>query len=112
MMRTMLVYVGAAAAEIAGCYGVWLWLREGKSVWLLPASLVSLATFAWLLTFVEVSAAGRAYAAYGGVYIVGSIFWLWQVESIRPDRWDLLGAMLCLIGAGIIVFGPRAQVGL
>ena len=103
-----MVYVGAAIAEIAGCFGFWLWLREGKSAWILPASLVSLAAFAWLLTLAESSAAGRAYAAYGGVYIVASIFWLWQIEGIRPDRWDIIGACICLLGAGVILFGPRS----
>lgn len=108
MTRTALVYVGAALAEIAGCFGFWLWLRHDKSAWLLPASLVSLAAFAWLLTLVETNAAGRAYAAYGGVYIVASIFWLWQVENVRPDRWDIIGASICLLGAAVILFGPRS----
>lgn len=108
MTRTALVYVGAAVAEIAGCFGFWLWLREGKSAWILPASLVSLAVFAWLLTLAESSAAGRAYAAYGGVYIVASVFWLWQIEGIRPDRWDIIGACICLLGAAVMLFGPRS----
>ena len=110
MTKTALVYVGAAIAEIAGCFGFWLWLREDKSAWILPASLLSLAVFAWLLTFAESGAAGRAYAAYGGVYIVASIFWLWQGEGIRPDRWDIVGACICLLGAGVILFGPRSPV--
>ena len=109
MTRTWLVYGAAALAEIGGCYGVWLWLREGRSAWLLPASLASLALFAWLLTLVESDAAGRAYAAYGGVYIVASLAWLWRIEGIRPDRWDLLGGAICLLGAGIILFAPRAS---
>jgi small multidrug resistance family-3 protein len=108
MSRTALVYVAAALAEIGGCFGFWLWLREGKSAWLLPASLVSLTVFAWLLTLTETTAAGRAYAAYGGVYIVASICWLWQIENIRPDRWDIIGASICLLGAAVILFGPRA----
>jgi small multidrug resistance family-3 protein len=108
MTRTALIYVGAALAEITGCFGVWLWLREGRSAWILPAALASLAVFAWLLTFAESDAAGRAYAAYGGVYIVASIIWLWQIEGIRPDRWDVIGACICLLGAGLILFGPRS----
>ena len=75
--------------------------------WLIPG-LMSLAAFAWFLTFVDASAAGRAYAAYGGVYIAASLGWLWAVEGIRPDRWDVVGASLCLVGAGIILLGPRA----
>ena len=106
-MKTALVYVGAAIAEIAGCYGFWLWVRQGRSAWLLPVALASLAAFAWLLTFVETDAAGRAYAAYGGIYIVASLGWLWRVEGIRPDRWDLLGAAFCVAGACIILLAPR-----
>jgi small multidrug resistance family-3 protein len=69
--------------------------------------MASLALFAWLLTLVESSAAGRAYAAYGGVYIAASLAWLWAVEGMRPDRWDSLGTLLCLAGAAVILFGPR-----
>lgn len=109
MIRTALVYVAAALAEIAGCFGIWMWLRQGASAWWVPASLLSLVTFAWLLTLVDTAAAGRAYAAYGGVYIAASLAWLWRVEGVRPDRWDLLGAALCLVGASIILFAPRAS---
>ncbi|MDG2522655.1 YnfA family protein [Caulobacter segnis] len=105
---TFLVSAGAALAEIAGCFAFWAWLRTGKSaLWVLPG-LASLALFAWLLTLVESSAAGRAYAAYGGVYICASLLWLWLVEKTRPDIWDMAGAGLCLAGAAIILFGPRA----
>lgn len=108
MIRTAVVYVAAAAAEIAGCYGFWAWLRLGRSAWVLPLSMLSLAAFAWLLTLVESSAAGRAYAAYGGVYIAAALVWLWRVEGARPDRWDVFGAALCLLGAAIILFAPRS----
>ena len=64
--------------------------------------------FAWLLTLIETEHAGRAYAAYGGVYITAAIGWLWLVEGARPDRWDLIGGAVCLGGAAIILFGPRA----
>ncbi|MGH6942952.1 MAG: YnfA family protein [Geminicoccaceae bacterium] len=107
MTKTALVYAGAAIAEIAGCFGFWLWLREGKPIWWLVPALVSLVVFASLLTLVDSAAAGRAYAAYGGVYIVASLVWLWVVENVTPDRWDALGAALCLIGAAVILFGPR-----
>ncbi|TDR47665.1 small multidrug resistance family-3 protein [Tahibacter aquaticus] len=108
MAKTGLVYVAAALAEIAGCFGFWLWLRQGRSaLWLLPA-LLSLALFAWLLTLVDSAAAGRAYAAYGGVYIAASLAWLWAVEGVRPDRWDCIGAVICLIGAALMLLGPRA----
>lgn len=107
-VTTLLAYAGAAAAEIGGCFAVWAWLRLGKSpLWLLPGAL-SLAIFAFLLTLVETGAAGRAYAAYGGVYIVAALVWLWAVEGVRPDRWDATGAAICLLGAAIILLGPRA----
>ena len=105
---TALIYLLAAGAEIAGCFAFWAWLRLDRSpLWLIPG-MASLALFAWLLTRVETDAAGRAYAAYGGVYIAASLMWLWLVEHRAPDRWDLLGAGLCLIGAGVILFGPRS----
>ncbi len=106
-MPTIAAYIGAAFAEITGCFAFWAWARLGKSaLWLLPG-MVALALFAWLLTRVDSEAAGRAYAAYGGVYIAASLLWLWLVEGLRPDRWDLAGSTLCLIGAGLILFGPR-----
>lgn len=107
-MITAAAYVGAAIAEIAGCFAFWAWLRLGYSVWWLVPGMLSLAAFAWLLTLADVEAAGRAYAAYGGVYIAASLVWLWSVEGLRPDRWDLAGASLCLLGMALILFGPRA----
>ena len=105
---TPLVYIGAALAEIAGCFAFWAWLRLGHSPWWLVPGMLSLALFAWLLTLVDSEAAGRAYAAYGGVYICASLGWLWAIEGLRPDRWDVAGAAICLLGAVIILFGPRA----
>ena len=72
--------------------------------------MASLALFAYLLTLSGSAAAGRAYAAYGGIYIAASLLWLWAVEGVRPDRWDLIGVSLCLLGAAIIMVGPRAPV--
>jgi len=106
-MTSFLSYMGAAVAEIAGCFSFWAWLRLDKPVWWLVPGMVSLALFAWLLTFVESNFAGRAYAAYGGVYIAASLLWLWAVEGVRPDRWDAVGTAVCLIGAALILFGPR-----
>ncbi len=106
-MPTTLLYLAAACAEIAGCFCFWACLRLGRSMLWLPAGLVSLALFGWLLTLVDSVAAGRAYAAYGGVYICASLLWLWMVEGVRPDRWDLCGAACCLLGAGVIVLGHR-----
>jgi small multidrug resistance family-3 protein len=104
---TVPAYIAAALAEIAGCFAFWAWLKLGKSaLWLLPG-MASLALFAWLLTLVDSGQAGRAYAAYGGVYITAAIGWLWMVEGVRPDRWDLIGGVVCLAGTAIILLGPR-----
>jgi len=107
-MRSLFVYILAAVAEIAGCFAVWAWARLGKSAFWLGPGLVSLILFAYLLTLVESLAAGRAYAAYGGVYIAASLAWLWAVEGLEPDRWDLGGAAICLAGAAIVLLGPRS----
>jgi small multidrug resistance family-3 protein len=97
----------AAAAEIAGCFAFWAWLRLGKSAWWALPGTLALIVFALLLTRVESAFAGRAYAAYGGIYIAASLIWLWLVEGARPDRFDLIGASICVIGAGIILLAPR-----
>jgi small multidrug resistance family-3 protein len=105
-MKTLLLYVATALAEIVGCYLPWLWLKGGKTVWLLLPAAVSLALFAWLLTLHE-AAAGRVYAAYGGVYIAVAIVWLWGVDGIRPNVWDVTGVAVALTGMAIIAFQPR-----
>jgi small multidrug resistance family-3 protein len=105
---TIPVFIAAALAEIAGCFAFWAWWRLEKSpLWLLPG-VASLILFAWLLTLADTSAAGRAYAAYGGIYITASLVWLWVAEGVRPDRWDLAGAAICIAGASVILFAPRA----
>jgi small multidrug resistance family-3 protein len=106
-MPTIAAYLGAAFFEIAGCFAFWGWLRLGKPVWWLIPGMVSLALFAWLLTLVESDAAGRTYAAYGGVYVAASLAWLWIAEGFRPDRWDLIGGAICIAGAAVIIAGPR-----
>ena len=106
-MPSIAAYVAAALAEIAGCYAFWMWLRLGRPVWWILPGAASLMLFAYLLTLVDSPAAGRAYAAYGGVYIVSSLVWLWAVEQVRPDRWDIVGAMTCILGAAIIITAPR-----
>jgi small multidrug resistance family-3 protein len=107
-MQTALAYVAAALAEIGGCFAFWASLRLGKPVWWLLPGVVLLIGFAYLLTRVDADAAGRAYAAYGGVYIAASVFWLWAIEGVRPDRWDVIGSVVCLAGAVIILLGPHA----
>nr|WP_229908429.1 YnfA family protein [Comamonas sp. JC664] len=100
------LFVLTAIAEVVGCYLPYLWLRQGKSPWLLVPAVVSLAAFAWLLTLHPTGAA-RTYAAYGGVYIAVALVWLWLVEGERPTTWDLVGASVALLGMAIIVLGPR-----
>ena len=107
-MTTLPIYLGAALAEIGGCFAFWAWLRLGKSVFWIVPGLLALAVFAYLLTRIDTEFAGRAYAAYGGIYIVSSLLWLWIVEGVRAARWDLIGAAICLLGAAIILWGPRA----
>lgn len=106
MLKTAILFLMTALFEIVGCYLPYLWLRQGKSAWLLVPAAISLGLFAWLLTL-HPTAAGRTYAAYGGVYIGVAILWLWLVEGIEPDRWDLVGASIALLGMGIIMFMPR-----
>jgi small multidrug resistance family-3 protein len=106
-VTALALYAAAALAEIAGCFAFWAWVRLDRSpLWLVPG-VACLVLFAWLLTRIEADFAGRAYAAYGGVYILASLLWLWAVEGARPDRWDALGAALALAGAAVILFGPR-----
>lgn len=102
------LFVVTAVAEILGCYLPWLWMRRGGSAWLLVPGALSLATFAWLLAQHPKLGAGRTYAAYGGVYVAVAILWMWRIEGVVPDRWDLLGAALVLAGACVIAFAPRA----
>lgn len=103
--RMLVIYVVAAFFEIAGCFALWAVLRLGKSVWWTLPGLLSLLLFAMMLTRIDVALAGRAYAAYGGIYIAASLVWLWRIEGQTPDRWDLMGAGLCLIGAVVILVG-------
>lgn len=108
-MKTLLLYLATALAEIVGCYLPWLWLRQGGSAWLLllllPAA-ASLALFAWLLTL-RGAASGRVYAAYGGVYIGAALVWLWAVDGVRPSAWDVAGGAVALLGMALIAFQPR-----
>lgn len=106
MLKTFGLFTATAIAEIVGCYFPYLWLREGRSVWLLVPAAIALALFAWLLSL-HPTAAGRVYAAYGGVYIGVAILWLWLVDKVTPTPTDLVGAAVCLVGMGIIMFGPR-----
>lgn len=104
-LNAALLFAAAAAAEIAGCFAVWaVWRQGAPAVWLLPGA-VSLGLFAWLLALAPADAAGRAFAAYGGVYVAASLVWLMAVEGVRPTAWDLAGVALCLVGAAVILIG-------
>jgi len=105
-LKTVGLFLVTALAEIVGCYLPYLWLREGKTIWLLVSGALSLMAFAWLLSL-HPTAAGRVYAAYGGVYIFTAILWLWAVDGVRPTAWDLVGSGVALVGMAIIMFGPR-----
>lgn len=107
-MGNIFIFIVTAVVEIAGCFAFWVWARQGQSaLWLVPGTL-ALVCFAWLLTRVDVEHAGRVYAIYGGIYIVASLGWIWAVEGARPDPWDVTGSVICLIGAAIILWAPRA----
>ncbi|MGR3900455.1 YnfA family protein [Psychrobacter sp. 1176_08] len=105
-LKTVGLFAVTALAEIIGCYLPYLWLREGKSIWLLVPSALSLVAFVWLLTL-HPTAVGRVYAAYGGVYVTMAILWLWAVDGIRPTTWDILGTAVALLGMAIIMFASR-----
>jgi small multidrug resistance family-3 protein len=105
-IKTIFLFLVTAVAEIVGCYLPYLWLTQGKSAWLLVPAGLSLAVFAWLLSL-HPAAAGRVYAAYGGVYIFVAIFWLWAVDGVRPSVWDLVGSSVALVGMSIIMFAPK-----
>lgn len=105
-LKTIGLFLITAVAEIVGCYLPYLWLTQGRSVWLLLPAGLSLVLFAWLLSL-HPTAAGRVYAAYGGVYISVAILWLWLVDGIRPTLWDLVGSLVALLGMAIIMFAPR-----
>ena len=107
-MKAYLLFAVAALAEIAGCFAFWAWWRLAQPAWWLAPGMGSLALFAAVLALVPSEAAGRTYAAYGGIYIVASILWLWLVEGRLPDRWDVTGGLVCLAGATLILFGPRS----
>lgn len=105
-MKTFLLFLTTALAEIVGCYLPYLWLVKQASIWLLVPAAFSLALFAWLLTLHE-AAAGRVYAAYGGVYISVALAWLWAVDGVRPTAWDVAGVSLSLAGMGLIIYQPK-----
>lgn len=109
-MSAALVFPLAALAEIAGCFAFWAVLRQGASAWWLLPGAAALLAFAWLLTLAPADAAGRAFAAYGGVYVAASLAWLVVVERMRPTAFDLAGVALCLLGAAVILAGAARRL--
>ncbi|ANA35542.1 YnfA family protein [Ralstonia mannitolilytica] len=108
LVRIAVLFVATAVAEIVGCYLPWLVLRQGKPIWWLLPAAASLALFAWLLTL-HPTAAGRTYAAYGGVYIAVALVWLRAVDGVTLTRWDIAGAAIALAGMAVIALQPRAS---
>ena len=106
LVKAGALFLLTALAEIVGCFLPYLWLRKGASPWLLVPAAVSLSIFAWLLSL-HPTDAGRTYAAYGGVYVATAVLWLWAVEGRVPNRWDVVGASVCILGMTIIVLGSR-----
>jgi small multidrug resistance family-3 protein len=104
LVRVFGLFVLTALAEIVGCYLPYLWLRKGASIWLLVPAALSLALFSWLLTL-HPAAAGRVYAAYGGVYVAVALIWLWRVDRVPLTVWDTVGAAVAITGMAIIVWG-------
>ena len=105
-LKITLLFVVTAIAEIVGCYLPYLWLTKGASAWLLIPAALALGLFAWLLSL-HPAAAGRVYAAYGGVYIAVALVWLWGVDGIRPSAWDVAGVAVSLTGMALIAFQPK-----
>lgn len=105
-LRVLMLFSITALAEIVGCYLPWLVLKQSRPIWLLAPAALSLALFAWLLTL-HPTAAGRIYAAYGGVYVAVALLWLWQVDGVRPNHWDVFGGALTQAGMAVIMLAPR-----
>jgi small multidrug resistance family-3 protein len=101
------LFLATALAEIVGCYLPYLWLKDRAPAWVLVPAAVSLAVFVWLLSL-HPHAAGRVYAAYGGVYVATAIAWLWAIDGVRPSAWDVVGSLVAISGMAIIMFAPRA----
>lgn len=107
-LKTFLLFVVTAVAEIVGCYLPYLWLKQDRPAWLLIPAAASLALFAWLLTLHPTSA-GRVYAAYGGVYVGVALLWLMLVDRVSPTTTDWVGVAVSLAGMAIIMFGRRPE---
>ena len=106
LVVTTTLFLATAVAEIVGCYLPYLWLKGRAPLWVLVPAAASLALFAWLLTL-HPTAAGRVYAAYGGVYVATAVLWLWLIDGVRPTMWDIAGSLVAVSGMAIIMLAPR-----
>jgi len=104
--RSLLLFLLAGLSEIGGGYLVWLWLREGKSIWFALFGAAVLVLYGIIPTF-QHTGFGRAYAAYGGIFVILSVFWGWKIDRIAPDRFDLIGSALAILGVLVIMYWPR-----
>lgn len=107
LLRASMLFTLAGLAEIGGGYLVWLWLRSGSSAWLGLLGGLVLVAYGIIPTLQDFPHFGRVYAAYGGVFVVLSVLWGWGIDGVRPDRFDVLGSLICLVGVGVILYGPR-----
>jgi small multidrug resistance family-3 protein len=107
MVQSLSFFLLAGLCEIGGGYLVWLWLREGKGFWLGAIGLMLLGLYGVIATL-QPTSFGRAYAAYGGIFIALSVLWGWWVDRVLPDRFDVLGALIALLGVGVIMYAPRS----
>ena len=108
MIRSILYFLLAGLLEIGGGYLMWIWLRDGRAWWIGAAGAFVLIAYGIVPTF-QPAHFGRVYAAYGGVFVVMSLLWGWWIDGTRPDRWDVIGAALCIVGVALIMYAPRGN---
>lgn len=108
MLRSVVVFALAAVAEIGGAYLVWQGLREGRGAWYVVVGGIALVAYGVIATLQPSNEFGRVLAAYGGVFIAGSLLWAVAFDGFRPDRWDLLGAGICMVGVAVLMYAPRS----
>ncbi|MGF7079106.1 YnfA family protein [Mucilaginibacter sp. UYCu711] len=108
IFKSLFIFILAGLLEIGGGYLVWLWLKEDKSWWMGLAGGFILALYGVVATW-QTAGFGRVYATYGGIFIVLALIWAWKVDGFKPDRWDIIGAAIALIGACMIIYMPRAR---
>jgi small multidrug resistance family-3 protein len=107
VLRTMALFAVAALAEIGGAWLVWQAVREHRGWWLAGLGVLALGLYGFVATFQQDAHFGRVLAAYGGVFVAGSLLWGMVMDGFRPGRWDITGALICLLGVAVIMFAPR-----